>query len=334
MIMRDVLLPDTKAEAWPELRERVSRRILSSLGDSFSVPPVQPVMGVAVEEYGVIRIPLRFSAFPGWDVFGSWVLPEDASTYTGNGVLCLHGTDQENAHRGNMRPDVKEHRAYAVELAKRGWVTLSVDQFGFGEAAGKRPLEEMFSWFYEAYPESSIDGVRLAIHRAALGLLADHPAVDADRLGCIGHSLGGRAALYLAALDERVSACVSSTGLSPNQSNVYRNPVTDQALSPQLNRHMMETGQTLFEYQELLALIAPRSLLLIEPWNDPCNPSIEAVFRCFEKARFAFELLEASSSLQMYCHGHGHDTPPALRSAGYRFLENACEHPQTEHSPN
>ena len=46
----------------------------------------------------------------------------------------------------------------------------------------------------------------------ALDLLAAWPGVDAARLGVIGHSLGAKQTLYVAAFDERVQAAVFSEG--------------------------------------------------------------------------------------------------------------------------
>jgi dienelactone hydrolase len=48
--------------------------------------------------------------------------------------------------------------------------------------------------------------------QVALDVLARDPHVDAQRLGAVGHSLGAKQTLYLAALDERVKAAVSSEG--------------------------------------------------------------------------------------------------------------------------
>ena len=47
-----------------------------------------------------------------------------------------------------------------------------------------------------------------------LDYLASRPEVNPSSLGCIGHSLGGQQALFLAALDERVRAAVSSCGFA------------------------------------------------------------------------------------------------------------------------
>jgi len=146
--------------------------------------------------------------------------------------------------------------------------------------------------------------------------------VDAARFGCIGNSLGGRTVVYTAAFDERIKAAVSSTGVSPNLTNIYRGRPGSHSPSPRLAEEIARCGIPSFEYQELLALIAPRSVLLIDPWNDAvrCNPLIEANFRCFEKARFVFQLCGASPNLNLLCHGDGHDTISIVRQYAYLWL--------------
>src|SRR5205823_3920421 len=51
-------------------------------------------------------------------------------------------------------------------------------------------------------------------HRRALDLLQSLPAVDGERLGCIGHSLGGHNSIFVALFDERVKAVASSCGFN------------------------------------------------------------------------------------------------------------------------
>jgi pimeloyl-ACP methyl ester carboxylesterase len=48
--------------------------------------------------------------------------------------------------------------------------------------------------------------------RSALTFLADHPAVDPERIGVIGSSFGGAVAVYTGGVDERVAAVVSNGG--------------------------------------------------------------------------------------------------------------------------
>ena len=48
----------------------------------------------------------------------------------------------------------------------------------------------------------------------AIDLLQTLPEVDGQRIGCIGHSLGGHNAMFTAAFDTRIQALVSSCGFT------------------------------------------------------------------------------------------------------------------------
>ncbi|MDQ3575208.1 MAG: alpha/beta hydrolase [Actinomycetota bacterium] len=88
---------------------------------------------------------------------------------------------------------------YAEALAAAGYVTLAFDHRNFGASEGTLPQHE--------------DPVgKLADLRNALSWLAAHPAVDAERLGCVGICLGGGYALRFAAFDPRVRALVTVAG--------------------------------------------------------------------------------------------------------------------------
>jgi len=88
---------------------------------------------------------------------------------------------------------------YAEALARAGYVTLAFDHRGFGASEGTPRQHED--------PAGKLDDLR-----DALSWLAAHPAVDADRLGCVGICLGGGYALRFAAFDPRVRALVTVAG--------------------------------------------------------------------------------------------------------------------------
>lgn len=321
-MFRDVISPRTTLADWDALRAEIRERIGRTMGN-FPDRTAEPLIEYLseAEESGLLTRRFRFSPLPGMTTHGTLVLPSATETdVRAPGVLCIHGTDAVLAHRNVLSPEARPNRQYAIELARRGMVCMAVDQFGFGEGNDGREQAEVIDAFYRQYPDWSLDGVRLFIHRLALSLLASQPAVDPARLACIGHSLGGRAAVYLAAFDTRIRACVASTGVSPNLTNVFRDQ-RGPSLSPELDDEIRRTGIPPFDYQELLALVAPRSVFVIEPWNDPYNPLIEPVFRCFEKARFVFQLCGAAKNFQMLCHGDGHDTLPTARNYAYAWLE-------------
>ncbi len=319
-MIRDVILPDQSRDDWPEIRARIQKRVLQSMGD-FPEPQESLDFEVLAEQSrdGLLIREFRFSPVPGVTTYGSLVKPPSGRA-TGGGVLCMHGTDPRLAHRNVLSPDERPNRPYAIELAHRGVTTMAVDQFGFGEGNGDHTQQEVVASFYRQYPNWSLDGVRLRVHQQAIDLFSQCAGADLGRIGCIGNSLGGRTAVYLAALDERISACVAGAGVSPNITNVFRNPPQPPGLSPRLDEGIRKTGVPLFEYQEMLSLIAPRGVLLLEPWNDRYNPLVEPVLRCFEKARFVFQRCDAPEQIQILCHGDGHDTIPIVRQYAYDWL--------------
>ena len=87
---------------------------------------------------------------------------------------------------------------YAARLHDRGVTTLAFDHRGFGRSGGRRAHEDSQG--------------KLADLRAAVGVLAAHPDVDADRIGIVGICLGGGYAIRAAATDPRLTAVVGIAG--------------------------------------------------------------------------------------------------------------------------
>lgn len=89
--------------------------------------------------------------------------------------------------------------SYADALAEAGYVTLAFDHRGFGASEGM--------------PRQHEDPAgKLSDLRDALSWLAAQPAVDAERVGCVGVCLGGGYALRFSAFDPRVKALVTVAG--------------------------------------------------------------------------------------------------------------------------
>jgi len=86
----------------------------------------------------------------------------------------------------------------AALLEGLGYLTLQFDMRGCGDSEGPRAL---------VLPEEQVRDVQ-----AAVTFLQSRPEVDADRIGVLGHSFGAAVAVYAAAVDERIAACISSAG--------------------------------------------------------------------------------------------------------------------------
>jgi hypothetical protein len=86
-------------------------------------------------------------------------------------------------------------------------------------------------------------------------VLLSFPDVDSKRIGTIGHSLGGKEALYLLAFDDRVHAGIASEG---GVGLTFSNWDAPWYLGPEINEPAFPRN-----HHELLALIAPRPFLVL-----------------------------------------------------------------------
>ncbi len=335
-MFRDVVLQDTRPEEWPAVRERIHARIMGSMG----TPPdleVQPDYEV-LEEYerhGLRHRKIRYRVMPDEYGLAVIVLPDgiDEGRPAPAVVIC-HGTDPVKGKYNVLSPDERLNRAYGIELAQRGFVTVTPDSYEFGERlthGEELPRDEIrrryiasMERFIEEHPEWSLDGRRLWEHQRLLDVLDGIGFIRPGGYGVIGNSLGGRMAIFLAAFDERIACGVPSCGISPNLTNVYRMVSGHVAYksSPNLMRHFQTSGgHMLYDYQEMLALCAPRALLVLEPFNDMGNPYIQANFRCYVAGQRVYQLLGKPERFCVLTHGDGHDTTEHVRDFAYRWFE-------------
>ena len=134
--------------------------------------------------------------------------------------------------------------------------------------------------------------------RRVLDLLASRPDVatdgDGPRLGCVGPSYGGRATMYVAALDRRVRVAAVSGAM-----NTLRERLVSRAsCGSQWVPGLFALGDT----PQILASIAPRPLLLELGSVDGTSPALFAaeIARTLEHAyaaagapeRLAFDVFD------------------------------------------
>jgi pimeloyl-ACP methyl ester carboxylesterase len=143
----------------------------------------------------------------------------------------------------------------------------------------------------------------------ALDALEAQPGVDRKRLGAIGHSLGAKEVLYLAAFDPRVRAAVSSEG---GIGMAYSNWDAPWYLGEAIRR----PGFAL-DHAQVLALCAPRAFLLIggeSADGDWSWPYIEAVMP-------VWRLAGAPEAVGLVNHRAGHAFPEIAQRRAYEWLD-------------
>ena len=266
----------------------------------------------------VIRQKITYRVEPA-DRLHAWLLIPKARIGKVPAVLCLHQTTDigkdEPAGLGGQAD-----LSYARELAERGYVTLAPDYWTFGDYRGSS---------YDPYTNGYASGTMKGLwnHIRSLDLLQSLAAVDADRLGCIGHSLGGHNGLWLAAFDARVRVVVSSCGFnsfaryaaSPYGRGTLKNYAQSRYLPRIATEYGNDPGKVPFDWPEVLAAVAPRAVFINAPLRDE-NFVVAGVTECVNAALPVFALLGAWTNLVAVHPDAGHAFPREVRQQAYDFI--------------
>ena len=150
------------------------------------------------------------------------------------------------------------------------------------------------------------------LHDAQVGLdiLADMPEVDRQRLGAVGHSLGAKQVLYLAALDERIRVAVSSEGGIGRKFSNWSAPWY-------LGRNLWR-NKSRREHHELLGLVAPCAFLLVG--GDSADGARSWPF--IEEALTVYRLYGQPPHIGLYNHRQAHTVPTSAEARIYEWLES------------
>jgi len=296
----------TSRTDWPGIRGEIESTVLGVLGP---IPKQRVELQTkTIDEMqfaGYVRRRINYFV-DEWERVSAWLFVPDHKDDM-PGILCCHqmtphGKDECAAFEGEPLLALAQH------YAELGYVTLATDCITAGDrvSAGLAPYETKS--FYKDNPKMSAIGKMLADHMCAIDALCEVKRVDGARIGVIGHGLGAVNALFLAAFDERVQACVASCGFTrfANDKNPER-WVSDGGcvLLPQF-KDFIKSKKFPFDWEHILSLIAPSPTLVISALNDETLPNTKSCEKAVELARGIYKLLGARDVLGMYTHTDGH----------------------------
>ncbi|HEY1064974.1 MAG TPA: alpha/beta hydrolase [Pirellulales bacterium] len=233
-------------------------------------------------------------------------------------VLALHPTHHlgpESITKDGPNAD----RRYAHELAERGYVVLAPAYPLLGEY---QPDLKKLGW-ESGLLKAVWDNVR------GLDLLDSLPFVKTKRYVAIGHSLGGHNAVFTGVFDDRLHGVISSCGLDSFVDYYQGNPDvwqpergwTQTRYMPKLAGYRGRLNEIPFDFHELIASLAPRSVLIVAPLEDD-NFLAESVDRVAAAARPVFALYDSSEKLHVEHPPGGHNFPPAMREKSYLLIDS------------
>jgi dienelactone hydrolase len=265
------------------------------------------------DEPSYVRRKISYASEPG-DRVPAWVLiPKSARAGTrAPAMLCLHqtvgiGKDEPVGLGG--KPNLR----YARELAERGYITIAPDYPNFGE----HTVDPYALGYVSASMKAIWDNLR------AVDLLESLPEVDAERIGVIGHSLGGHNAIFTAVFDERLKAVVSSCGFT-SMPRYYGGKLAGWSHKGYMPRiasvYALDPAKLPFDFPELIGALAPRAFFTNSPTRD-ANFDLQGVKDCTSAAREVYRLLGAEDRLKAVYPDAEHDFPIEQRDAAYAFLD-------------
>lgn len=300
--------PPATLDEWKARKSQLRAHLARSLG-SFPAEPGPPearLLGTLEREnYRIER--LVFCSRPHVYVTANLYLPKNV-TGPVPGILGVHG----HWARGKIEPVVQSR---ALGLVQRGYVVLNVDAFGAGERGRLPGQYEYHGGRIGAalWPVGTpLIGMQVYDNMRAIDYLCSRPEVDPTRIGCTGASGGGNQTMWIAAWDERVQAAVPVCSVGTFESYIGSANCVCETLPG---------GLTYAEEGDVLAMIAPRALLLINATQDARCFSVEEMHRSFHRARPVFQLFGAEEKLAKLEVEAGHGYNQQMREAMYGWFD-------------
>jgi hypothetical protein len=261
------------ASDWQRRRAEILQQWQNLLGawpPLITDPEVEIIESQQREDFQQLRI--RFRWTPEEFTTGYLLIP--AGTGPRPAVVSVYYEPETAIGLG------KPYRDFAYQLARRGFVALSL---GTTEATAART----YALYHPAIDRATVQPLSMLACAAANAwyVLAQRPEVDAERIGIVGHSFGGKWAMFASCLFERYAcAAWSDPGIVFDETRPsvnywepwylgYHPPpwrprgvITEANPARGLYPQLTASGRDL---HELHALMAPRPFLVSGGSEDP-----------------------------------------------------------------
>jgi pimeloyl-ACP methyl ester carboxylesterase len=234
---------------------------------------------------------IRFGGVQG-DLFYPKGTPEGTKLPT---VVWLHGFHYPLGYMWVYRRDLHP----VLALVQAGYAVLAYDQSGFGTRYTEAGP------FYDRYPHWSRMGKMVEDLHAAVTTLQGDAVVDPARISVFGFSMGGTLGLYAAAMDPRIAGVVSISGFTPMRTDTPDRGTSGATryshlygLIPRLGLFAGAEERLPVDFDEVIALAAPRPVLVVSPTMDrDANP--EDIVKAVNRARGVYDLYGAPLKLTL-----------------------------------
>ena len=254
--------------------EQLRQRLVECLGGPWPEPCLlKPMLRETIQQDGYRIESISYEVEPGDRVPAMLLIPDGVTPVAPAPAIAVWHQHAGQYHLGKSEPaglagNPMHHTGAA--LAKQGYVVLCPDALCFEER--QDPTGKLKGMRYERYEflRFVVGGKCMAWKnildmRRAIDLLTGRPEVDADRIGCYGHSMGSTHTWLVGPHEPRIKAAVGNCCL-PTYAAIHEKRLLH--CFPNFVPRWLQYGDT----PEMAGLIAPRALHLNLGETDKGSP--------------------------------------------------------------
>lgn len=315
-------------DEWQTRRRQIQdsmQAVMGNLPERKHLPPfnIQTLDSVTTKNY--TRYNIRFTAAEKEEVPAYLYVPvKKTHNKKFPAMLALHETGIQGKKIVDGQTG-KPNLAYAKELAERGYIVIAPDYPGFGDL---KEYDFTTDRYQSGTMKSIFDNMR------CIDLLLSRADVDANRIGVIGHSLGGHNAIFTGAFDDRLKVVVSSCGwtlmhdyFNGDSTSAHKYggklwPWAQERYMPLMrDKYNLDPDKIPFDFDEAIAVIAPRAFFSNSPVND-ANFNTAGIKKGIADIREVYDFLQAPGNLQVHYPDSEHDFSLRVRWKAYDFIDS------------
>lgn len=346
---------------WQELGRAEVQRILAFNPEDV---PLDITVNSVEKRAGYEIRTISFAGSPYYRIPAYLLVPEGEGPFPAivalhdHGGWFFHGKEKlvamapDNLAIKQFRDRVYEGRAYAEELAKRGFVVVVADAFYWGERRleyqtnpkvledklfGLDPSNPSYVIRLNAYLAERIRDLNIRMSfagtswggiinyddRRAVDLLVAMPEVDPHNIGCIGLSGGGFRSTYLSGMEPRIKAAVIVGWMVSMPSMI--------GMSRSVHTNMFEAYglHTNLDHPDVATLGAPNcATFVIECGRDHLFPR-QGMDQAIEKIQAVYSDLNKPEQFKSQYYDVTHQFNIEMQEDAFDWLEKWLKYPET-----
>lgn len=304
----------TSPEEWNAQAPEYRRQLFEMLGlDPMpEKTALQVVKTGELKGEGFIVEKLHFQSMPGLYVTANLYLPAQVDKPLPTILyVCGHSNMMKDGVSYGNKAGYEHHGTW---FARHGYACLIIDTVQLGEIRGEHHgtySKGRWWWFSRGYTPAGLEAWSCI---RALDYLETRQEVDKTRFGVTGRSGGGAYSWWITALDQRIKASVPTAGVTDMQ-----NQVIDGCVEGHCDC-MFYSNIYRWDFERMVALAAPRPLLITNTDKDPIFP-IDGVFRIYQNVRKLYATLGQEKNIGLQVAEGPHKDLQPLNMGAFHWFE-------------